>query len=87
MAGIYLFADPHDPARRPFTWEEMSELVLIFLEISIQRARRKHDALLCSPYIEKNQRRARCSMLTGGESSKILRWILHGTALRSTENQ
>ncbi|KAK0433875.1 hypothetical protein EV421DRAFT_1909782 [Armillaria borealis] len=23
MAGIYLFADPHDPARRPFTWEEI----------------------------------------------------------------
>ncbi|PBK86134.1 hypothetical protein ARMGADRAFT_1086889 [Armillaria gallica] len=26
MAGIYLFADPHDPARRPFTWEEMRNM-------------------------------------------------------------
>ncbi len=35
MAGIYLFADPHDPARRPFTWEEMSALVLMFLKNNI----------------------------------------------------
>ncbi|PBK61057.1 hypothetical protein ARMSODRAFT_1025966 [Armillaria solidipes] len=35
MADIYLFADLHDPARRPFTWEEMSALVLMFLENNI----------------------------------------------------
>ncbi len=35
MVGIYLFADPHDPARGPFTWEEMSALVLMFLENNI----------------------------------------------------